>query len=251
MLKDKIRRKLKSEQGTSIFFGLLLFLVASILSAVILEGAVTTVKTVASDRDAEQNYLTCSSAAQVLRDYITGITLSAKVTERTSRTDNSSLNLEKKWNEPTVKDNIPAKFASLLWGYIKTADEQNVAATNSSIKKKLTISTKAYGTVEGLQQFEKLDPVNVELTIIPVKADASEVIAKRNEVSYNITAKLSTGSGKDCCQLTLSLTGRVEAGTPTTASEDSDSITTETSYKYTWQEKDIFYGSEERELKES
>ena len=51
MLREKIRKKLKSEQGTSIFFGLLLFLVASILSAVTLEGAVTTVKTVASDRE--------------------------------------------------------------------------------------------------------------------------------------------------------------------------------------------------------
>ena len=41
MLREKIRKKLKSEQGTSIFFGLLLFLVASILSVVMLEGAVT------------------------------------------------------------------------------------------------------------------------------------------------------------------------------------------------------------------
>ena len=70
MLREKIRKKLKSEQGTSIFFGLLLFLVASILSVVMLEGAVTTVKTVASDRESEQNQLSCTSAAQVLRDSI-------------------------------------------------------------------------------------------------------------------------------------------------------------------------------------
>ena len=60
MLREKIRKKLKSEQGTSIFFGLLLFLVASILSVVMLEGAVTTVKTVASDRESEQNQLSCT-----------------------------------------------------------------------------------------------------------------------------------------------------------------------------------------------
>lgn len=46
MLKEKINQKLKSEKGTSIFFGLLLFLVASVVSVVILEGAVTTVKRV-------------------------------------------------------------------------------------------------------------------------------------------------------------------------------------------------------------
>ena len=65
MLREKIRKKLKSEQGTSIFFGLLLFLVASILSVVMLEGAVTTVKTVASDRESEQNQLSCTSDAKV------------------------------------------------------------------------------------------------------------------------------------------------------------------------------------------
>lgn len=63
MLKRRIKEKMQSEQGTSIFFGLLLFLTASILSVVILEGAVTTVKTVASDRTSEQNQLACTSAA--------------------------------------------------------------------------------------------------------------------------------------------------------------------------------------------
>ena len=40
MLKEKINQKLKSEKGTSIIlFGLLLFLVASVVSVVILESA--------------------------------------------------------------------------------------------------------------------------------------------------------------------------------------------------------------------
>jgi len=70
MLQGKIIKKLKSQQGTSIFFGLLLFLVASVLSAVILNAAVTTVKTVEADRKTEQNYLTCSSVAKMLQDEI-------------------------------------------------------------------------------------------------------------------------------------------------------------------------------------
>ena len=57
MLKKRIIQKLKSEKGTSIFFGLLLFLVASVVSVVILNGAVTTIKRVESDRKAEKNYL--------------------------------------------------------------------------------------------------------------------------------------------------------------------------------------------------
>ena len=84
MLKRRIKEKLRSEQGTSIFFGLLLFLVASILSVTILEGAVTTVKTVASDRASEQNQLACTSAAQLLRDSIMNVKLWAEVEVRKS-----------------------------------------------------------------------------------------------------------------------------------------------------------------------
>ena len=78
---EKINKKLRSRQGTSIFFGILFFLIASILSIVMLNGAVTAVKSVQSDRQAEQNFLTCSSAAKTLRDAITDI----KVT-RTQKT---------------------------------------------------------------------------------------------------------------------------------------------------------------------
>ena len=73
MIEDKIKRKLRSNKGTSIFFGLLLFLVASILCTIMLNASVTTVKRVESDKKAEQNYLTCSSAAKLLRDAIANI----------------------------------------------------------------------------------------------------------------------------------------------------------------------------------
>ena len=119
MLREKIRKKLKSEQGTSIFFGLLLFLVASILSVVMLEGAVTTVKTVASDRESEQNQLSCTSAAQVLRDSITNIKLSATVTVKK---DKKGANTEtvKKWNPSGFLNSslaTPSDFADLIQGY--------------------------------------------------------------------------------------------------------------------------------------
>ena len=107
MLREKIRKKLKSEQGTSIFFGLLLFLVASILSVVMLEGAVTTVKTVASDRESEQNQLSCTSAAQVLRDSIINIKLSAMVTVKKDTTGAKYKDKQKL--------EIHLKFSTLLW----------------------------------------------------------------------------------------------------------------------------------------
>ena len=47
MLREKIKKEIKSEQGTSIFFGLLLSGGIYSECEVMLEGAVTTVKTVA------------------------------------------------------------------------------------------------------------------------------------------------------------------------------------------------------------
>ena len=81
MLKRRIKENCNLNRVPPIFFGLLLFLAASILSVVILEGAVTAVKTVASDRTSEQNQLACTSAAQLLRDSIVNVKLSADIVE--------------------------------------------------------------------------------------------------------------------------------------------------------------------------
>ena len=108
MIEDKIKRKLKSEQGTSIFFGLLLFLAASILSVVMINGAVTTVKRVASDRKTEQNYLSCSSAAKLLRDKFENTTITRTTVIRNyenKRPGNSYTTTDVTWTTGTENDN--------------------------------------------------------------------------------------------------------------------------------------------------
>lgn len=110
MLKRRIKEKMQSEQGTSIFFGLLLFLTASILSVVILEGAVTTVKTVASDRTSEQNQLACTSAAQLLRDSIVNVKLSADIVETKT---GDHVKTTKNWN---LQYRIPRILHVWLYG---------------------------------------------------------------------------------------------------------------------------------------
>ena len=232
MLREKIRKKLKSEQGTSIFFGLLLFLVASILSVVMLEGAVTTVKTVASDRESEQNQLSCTSAAQVLRDSITNIKLSA------SGFLNSSLA-------------TPSDFADLIQGYLKKLDDQNknVASTEKmdTLTKKLTLSTSGSGSETAVTQFNDLENVNAEFTIKRMKSTDD---TKANEVTYDITVRLSTGNGSDSSRVILSLTGKVKQ-TGQSVTTTNDGSTEATTYEYTWEAKDIFYGDTERTLGDS
>ena len=63
-------QRLRSERGATILMALLLVLVAVMVSALILSSAVNAVRRVKSDRDAQQDYLTVSSAAELIRDSI-------------------------------------------------------------------------------------------------------------------------------------------------------------------------------------
>ena len=237
MLREKIRKKLKSEQGTSIFFGLLLFLVASILSVVMLEGAVTTVKTVAPE----------------LRDSITNIKLSATVTVKKDKTG-ANTETVKNWNPSGVLNSslvTPTDFADLIQGYLKELDAQNknVASTEKmdTLTKKLTLSTSGSGSETAVTQFNDLENVNAEFTIKRMKSTDD---TKANEVTYDITVRLSTGNGKDSSRVILSLTGKVKQ-TGQSVTTTNDGSTEATTYEYTWEAKDIFYGDTERTLGDS
>ena len=94
----KIRKKLNSTHGTSIFFGILFFMIASILSIVMLNGAVTAVKRVQSDKQAEQNYLTCSSAAKLLRNEIEKTAIIRKRTQTWREYDQTPNGDTIEWN---------------------------------------------------------------------------------------------------------------------------------------------------------
>ena len=251
MLKKQIWKKLKSEKGTSIFFGLLLFLAASILSVVILNGAVTTVKTVTSDRKAEQNQLTCTSVAQLLRDSITNVKLSAKVTVTKDKKDNIQ-NTTKDWQTPAVSGTgleTPVELANWLQDYLKAIDNKNKndTAIVPSITKKMILETNGSGT--DLTQFNELGKVNAEFTITPQKSNDK---TKPNEVTYDIVVKLSTGENRDSSHVVLSLTGKVNAVELPTEGTDTDQVSTKvTRYDYTWEAKDIIYGDSERTLGDS
>lgn len=62
------QKKLKSGAGATILMALLFFLVAVMVSTVIISAAITATQTLRSRREAQQAYLTCSSAAQYIRD---------------------------------------------------------------------------------------------------------------------------------------------------------------------------------------
>lgn len=248
MLKEKIRKKLNSRRGTSIFFGLLLFLAASILSVVIINGAVTTVKRVTSDKKAEQNYLTCSSAARILQDAIINSKVIRTVTEtRTTGTSGTSTKTETTttWKVAAATDTgTLSPLGDMLKGYVQEYVENTEKFSVSTFgEKELSISVPSNITTE---QGKSIGEVTAKLMI-----DSGAESSETSEPGCYITVKLKVGTGTDICQMVLTLNGAVSTEIKTTGSETSGKTEKISTTTYTWQANDIFYGEEQRKLKES
>lgn len=74
-------KKLKNNSGATILMALLLILLAMAVGAAILTAAVSAAHHMKSDREAQQNYLTVSSAAELIRDSIAGDKYTRTMTE--------------------------------------------------------------------------------------------------------------------------------------------------------------------------
>ena len=64
--------KLRDRRGASLLMALLLLLLATMVSVVILTAVSSAARHLSRDREAQQNYLTVSSAAELLRSGIKG-----------------------------------------------------------------------------------------------------------------------------------------------------------------------------------
>ncbi len=73
-------KKVKNNSGATILMALLLILLATAVGAAVLTAAVSAAHHLRSDREAQQNYLTVSSAAELIRDSINGQTYERTLT---------------------------------------------------------------------------------------------------------------------------------------------------------------------------
>ena len=255
---NAIKGKLNSRKGTSIFFGLLLFLAASILSAVMISAATTTIKRVESDRKGEQNYLTCSSAAAMLRDGITGTEIKyvqkeiveynwifGNYTQTDRRKDTSWSNAVKTDADHT---RTVTAIAEMLQKYIEAFYNDSVVAT-APFTKTCTISV-PYTDGEK----KKMADVTAAFTFSN-RADTGAGAGVADN-GCNIIIKLSAGEGTDICRMVVSLLGK--ASSPNIETSDRYSYdnwkkttTTTTTTTYTWSVKDIIYGERERTEEDS
>ena len=74
-------KKVKNNSGATILMALLLILLATAGGAAVLTAAVSAARHLRSDREAQQNYLTVSSAAELIRDSINGQTYERTLTK--------------------------------------------------------------------------------------------------------------------------------------------------------------------------
>ncbi len=79
MKKLMLTRKLNNKNGKSIFMALFLLLVCVVVSVVIVTVAVTSVMHVEDNHTAQQDYLACSSAAELIKDSLAGGTFTSEV----------------------------------------------------------------------------------------------------------------------------------------------------------------------------
>lgn len=196
-------KKLKNERGESILMALLLLLLASVISALILTAATNAAHHLRNDRKAQQNYLTVSSAAELIRDSILQESYTRVWEKVTTYTKNDDTGTYVPKEEKTTL--APGKFTGIMKAWLAVGIENN---TNEGAK---------YASVTGCQDTIEVDvPIKGEDGLQTVQAEFT-----MDKDTANITVKLSLlppdgqesarteGSAAEDCRMTLKITGNV------------------------------------------
>lgn len=195
-------KKLKNERGESILMALLLLLLASVISALILTAATNAAHHLRNDRKAQQNYLTVSSAAELIRDSILQESYT-RVWERVTTYTKDDAGIYVPKEEKTTL--VPGQFTGIMkaWLAVGIADNEKEGAQ--------------YASVTGYQDTIKVDvPIKGEDKLQTVQAEFT-----MDKDTANITVKLSLlppdgqesagteGSAAEDCRMTLTMKGAV------------------------------------------
>ena len=88
---SRIKNRLRSRRGASITFALLLFLVCAVLSSVIIVAATAAAGRIAGMAEADQRYYAVTSASELLKDLISGKTVTVATVTKSSTGENTYL----------------------------------------------------------------------------------------------------------------------------------------------------------------
>lgn len=180
------KKKLKSGSGATILMALLFFLVAAMVSAVIISAATTAAQTLKARREHQQAYLTCTSAAQYIRDALLKGD-GYKVVFRQSVTTDEIVFEDKKSDEE--KDQVKRQDRDIL-KLIDSLFAEKMSGTKSDTL--FTDNNPAEKTVT--LQVENCAPVQVQLSLTREKPDQDSTR------TYLLTAdcRVEEGSPAQC-----------------------------------------------------
>lgn len=218
-------KKLKNNSGATILMALLLILLAMAVGAAILTAAVSAAHHMKSDREAQQNYLTVSSAAELIRDSIAGDSYERIMTEtHTAQKDDDgnitgyTVSYEAKVTDPT----------GIMGAWLSACIEDGE-------KKDKYASLKAFR-----------DTINVDLEVSNGTnlrtVTAAFSAQKDGQIQVQLSLKSEEGKTDDC-RMTLTMQGTLKEETPESySSEDVDSYIYKTTVK--WEPQRITKGIE-------
>lgn len=217
-------KKLKNNSGATILMALLLILLAMAVGAAILTAAVSAAHHMKSDREAQQNYLTVSSAAELIRDSIAGDKYERTMTEtHTANTD------EEGHTTYTVSYSTNVNYPTGIMGQwlsacIEDGSENVQYASLKDFKDTIEVDLK----------------IDEDTSLRTVRADF--FAQKDGQIQVQLSLKPEEGKTDDC-RMTLTMQGTLTQVDPEYRSDGDDYSNT---YKTTvkWEPQRITKGIE-------
>lgn len=217
-------KKLKNNSGATILMALLLILLAMAVGAAILTAAVSAAHHMKSDREAQQNYLTVSSAAELIRDSIAGDKYERTMTEtHTANTD------EEGHTTYTVSYSTNVNYPTGIMGQwlsacIEDGSENIQYASLKDFKDTIEVDLK----------------IDEDTSLRTVRADF--FAQKDGQIQVQLSLKPEEGKTDDC-RMTLTMQGTLTQADPEYRSDGDDYSNT---YKTTvkWEPQRITKGIE-------
>ena len=173
-------KKLKNNSGATILMALLLILLAMAVGAAILTAAVSAAHHMKSDREAQQNYLTVSSAAELIRDSIARDTYERTMTEtHTAHTDAEGNTTYTVLREAKVTDPPKGIMGQWLSACIENGSDNNEYASLKDFRDTIEVDLKiddntSLRTVTAVFSAQKDGKIQVELSLKPEEGKTND-----------------------------------------------------------------------------
>ena len=217
-------KKLKNNSGATILMALLLILLAMAVGAAVLSAAVSAAHHMKSDREAQQNYLTVSSAAELIRDSIAGDKYERTMTETHTASTDAEGNTTHEVTYSTDVNYPTGIMGAWLSACIEDGEKKDKYASLKAFRDTINVD------------LEVSNGTNLRTVTAAFSAQ------KDGQIQVQLSLKSEEGKTDDC-RMTLTMQGTLKEETPESySSEDVDSYIYKTTVK--WEPQRITKGIE-------